>query len=343
MALCFTVVILAGCGESRSSLPERDSLVITEADTIITTASALIGGLSDMTVGPGGSLYLVDQQTNEIHIIDHSGTLLRSIGREGSGPGELRRPRALRVSGDTLWVVDAGNARIQGLSVDGRVLASRSAPATADYYPSLRRDGTVATATLGRDSALAKIFDREGTEVARVGIPEGPPTSVIRLGEMKEQIAQGEVPVVMLNTVEPVLDEEAVWLMGSARGTIERYSLSGERLDSVLIEEPEFLGIHEAFVAENSGLPPQSIFFLRYFLDARAVGDGLWVLLAQEDQRPATILIVEEGRVRGRLGFAGVEGAGLFAVDEEFARVYFAIPETAEVVRVELPAGWEFP
>lgn len=42
-----------------------------------------------------GRVYLLDQQLMEIRVFDAQGRYLRSIGREGEGPGEFRNPRGM--------------------------------------------------------------------------------------------------------------------------------------------------------------------------------------------------------------------------------------------------------
>ena len=42
-----------------------------------------------------GNVYLLDQQLIEIRVFDANGEYLRTIGREGEGPGEFRNPRGM--------------------------------------------------------------------------------------------------------------------------------------------------------------------------------------------------------------------------------------------------------
>jgi hypothetical protein len=41
--------------------------------------------------GPDGEIYLLDAQLNEVMVLSADGELLRTVGREGEGPGEFRR------------------------------------------------------------------------------------------------------------------------------------------------------------------------------------------------------------------------------------------------------------
>jgi len=50
------------------------------------------GVISDIDIDTQGNVYLLDSQLSTVKIYNKDGELLRSIGREGEGPGEFRRP-----------------------------------------------------------------------------------------------------------------------------------------------------------------------------------------------------------------------------------------------------------
>jgi hypothetical protein len=58
-----------------------------------------------------GQVYVVDAMARALLVFDEGGVLVRTVGREGSGPLEFRRPGRLGWLGDTLWVRDTGNQR----------------------------------------------------------------------------------------------------------------------------------------------------------------------------------------------------------------------------------------
>jgi hypothetical protein len=106
--------------------------------------------VSDVTMGRDGSVYVSQPQENVVKVYDARGRYLRSIGREGSGPGEFDRPSSLGWRGDTLWVVDTPQTRISLFLPNGRFVRSisfsRAAPLTdgRHHIPgSLLADGSV--------------------------------------------------------------------------------------------------------------------------------------------------------------------------------------------------------
>lgn len=80
----------------------------------------LFGIISDVAVGPDGNIYLLDAQLSEIKVISPAGELLRTIGREGEGPGEFRGAQQLVFLPDgTIGVAQVFPGKLIGLNTDG--------------------------------------------------------------------------------------------------------------------------------------------------------------------------------------------------------------------------------
>jgi hypothetical protein len=75
---------------------------------------------------PGGSVYVADAGFTDISLFDSAGVHIRTIGREGSGPGEFRRLTNIGLLGDTLWALDNTARRASLFAPDGTVLATIS-------------------------------------------------------------------------------------------------------------------------------------------------------------------------------------------------------------------------
>lgn len=67
-----------------------------------------------------GRLYVADTAAHDIKVFDDAGTLLRTLGRRGDGPGEFNFPTHLAWAGDELYVTDTLNSRVQVLDPEGR-------------------------------------------------------------------------------------------------------------------------------------------------------------------------------------------------------------------------------
>ena len=81
----------------------------------------LLGTAPTFTVGPDGSLFVADQGT--LRHYDATGTYVRTIARQGRGPGELRSVVGMDLSDDGLVaVLDLGNRRVNVFSPDGTLV-----------------------------------------------------------------------------------------------------------------------------------------------------------------------------------------------------------------------------
>ena len=77
------------------------------------------GQIVDLFKNTDGHYFLTDWQLNAVWICDPEGKLIRRIGREGSGPGELKLPGGAAVFEDKVIVLDAGNNRVMIFKMDG--------------------------------------------------------------------------------------------------------------------------------------------------------------------------------------------------------------------------------
>ncbi len=79
----------------------------------------IAGQIGDLVQDSDGQFYLTDWQLNSVWICDPDGKLIRRIGREGSGPGELKLPNGTAVFEDKVLVLDTGNFRVMIFKMDG--------------------------------------------------------------------------------------------------------------------------------------------------------------------------------------------------------------------------------
>lgn len=89
---------------------------------------------NSVDVDSSGNIYVADAAANRIVVIDPGGALIRTLGREGQGPGDFQAPSALRVLADgRLAVYDRTNRRLSLYDPEGRLSGERSLAA----YPAL--------------------------------------------------------------------------------------------------------------------------------------------------------------------------------------------------------------
>lgn len=101
----------------------------------------VFGRISSVVADGEGNVYVADRQAREIRVFGPDGGYVRTLGREGRGPGEIGLLYSLAWLGDTLAVLDPRNARV-GLFADGAWAGSWNwQPLTGDVRWARSGDG----------------------------------------------------------------------------------------------------------------------------------------------------------------------------------------------------------
>ncbi len=79
-----------------------------------------LSAVRGIAVGPQGQIHVA--QRYDVRVFDARGRYVRTIGRRGSGPGELQNVRNIGLRGDTLWTADDVAGRITLFAASGRPL-----------------------------------------------------------------------------------------------------------------------------------------------------------------------------------------------------------------------------
>ena len=108
-------------------------------------ANYQFGQIAGVDADQAGNVYALDQQGQDVRVYDTTGKYLRTIGKPGSGPGEIGANSAgLEVMGDEVYVVDLGNQRLSRFSLEGEPLGdthidfAQAIPARWDEMPAGR-------------------------------------------------------------------------------------------------------------------------------------------------------------------------------------------------------------
>jgi len=89
----------------------------------------IFGDIRGIQATGDGTIYVLDYQAAEVRAFDSDGRYLRTIVREGEGPGEITRANGIILSGDTLlWIHDHGKWRIIGVDLTGEQLRQFNKP-----------------------------------------------------------------------------------------------------------------------------------------------------------------------------------------------------------------------
>lgn len=85
--------------------------------------------IAGLEVDDYGRIWVLDSQAGELRVFDSDGSHLRTIGREGQGPGEFQRPSALARHPDgTMWVIDSGRKVYSVFDTTGAIAATHPRP-----------------------------------------------------------------------------------------------------------------------------------------------------------------------------------------------------------------------
>jgi hypothetical protein len=80
-----------------------------------------------------GRWYLADLRGHRVHVLDSTGMLLQSVGRQGTGPGEFRAPSLIAASAERFYVAEHSRSAISVFDSSGvfvRLLSVRGACAS---------------------------------------------------------------------------------------------------------------------------------------------------------------------------------------------------------------------
>jgi len=159
------------------------------------TGADVFGQVRSVVADAEGNVYVADGQAREIRVFGADGAHLRTLGREGAGPGEFRNLVGLAWLGDALAAKDPGNGRIQLLSPAGEDAGTRPATSATGsagiFHP--RRVGDaefwVPDFVVGGGGGLQSVFVRHTAEGAVDTVPalerpeNAPPGGVLCRGE----------------------------------------------------------------------------------------------------------------------------------------------------------------
>ena len=263
----------------------------------------------DITVGEEGNIYVLDSNDNDIKIFDSSGTFLKSISREGSGPGELKRPWILRIVGDRIVVADANNRRVQIMDKDGVHVNGYKAPCSFGKGMAFDGQGNLYLSTQGmRSPSLISVYDRQGNLVKEFGELEGKSFDFYDFTAIKDQIKRGKIPDSLKNDLVLIIDPKGiVFAVHTGLNEWKKYTPEGDLLFESEIESEEYHNIYSDFMDQNKELEnsPNIFYPLRYVNDLALDQAGNLYVLLNESSQMVVLVFAGDGTFKEKL--VGVE------------------------------------
>ena len=121
---------------------------------------AALTDILGVAIGPDGHLYVTQWKVPHVTVFSGTGSVVRTIGRGGMGPGEFIQPGPLGFLGDSLWVSGQGGLAV--FDLEGAVLRHMKFRRVLDgsslsYSPGrLMSDGTLISNVLFNMSSVAR-------------------------------------------------------------------------------------------------------------------------------------------------------------------------------------------
>lgn len=121
---------------------------------------------SDLAVGADGRIYILDTGNHRIQVFDKNGKYLKTIGRQGQGPGEFFMPGSIELDDrGNLFVGEANAARFQSIGPDGKLGKMIKMTAGSVGRLLLLRSGQVVMAGAGGGMGMIRISSGGPEEV----------------------------------------------------------------------------------------------------------------------------------------------------------------------------------
>ncbi len=92
----------------------------------------------DIEEDPSGNVYVLDYRANNIKIFSSEGKFIKTIGRQGQGPGDFNGPFLLAVTKDRIYVWDSRNRRICVLTHDGEFIIAKEIPKISERIQNIK-------------------------------------------------------------------------------------------------------------------------------------------------------------------------------------------------------------
>ena len=112
LPLLTVCTLLPACGDTSSGLGDADTPLTPTTEDLYTLGAysgedwETLGAVDKVVFDESGNLHIFDSGAKRIVVVDRDGNFVRTIGREGGGPGEFSNPIGFGIMGDGRIVVN---------------------------------------------------------------------------------------------------------------------------------------------------------------------------------------------------------------------------------------------
>ena len=136
----------------------------------------LFGSVRSIAVDDDHNVYVLDGQARHVRVYDSDGTYVKTLGRDGEGPGEFKVPIGVAVSNGRLLVRDPANGRVQLFVLEtGETEEWRYLPSDRFWNTPLYRDdqGRIYV-DISETEPRFIVMDSDGTQIDTISPPTAP-------------------------------------------------------------------------------------------------------------------------------------------------------------------------
>lgn len=337
-------------GETSGNLAVAGEIVLEGLEVILSDADVDLSMPAAIDVDADGNIWVVDRRLHQMLVVSPEGEVLRTIGRNGEGPGEFRGPRGLGIRGDRVYVLDNVHG-VQAFDMEGNYLSEY--PAVRIFFDfDFTGDGGLVTNNnrVWARGAMIAALGPDGGEPTLFGELPFPDTE-FNFRALQEQVLEGTIPDVLRNGALPVAAADgSLWVVIHTESTIRRYGADGTLLSEISFLLPELPGIIDQYLADFAAAPPGDSFFFPSLVGAAfAIDDSLLLLWETVEGEPGLVTLHgPDGAIVQRLlipeldmGGGGGTVMGL-AVDLSRRRLYTSVSDIATIFGIDLPDSVAF-
>lgn len=286
----------------------------------------------DIAVSKKGGIYILDSKDNNIKIFREDGSFIECFSREGSGPGEFRRPWILDIIEEEIYIADTGNGRIQILTKDGQYLRSFKVPIDFGQGMEFDSKGNIYLNTKGfRSPKIISVYNSEGHFIREIGDLEGKSFEFFDFTLIKKQIRNGEIPDSFKNDLLLIVDNNGyLFAVHRALNKFKKFSPKGELFAEIEIKTEEYKNIYKAFLKKNESEENPSIYWALYYVNDLAVDEkGNLYILLNEPSRMIIYVYSNDGRFKVKL--IGVEDS-IFRIAISYDKYLYALSQETHFI-----------
>ena len=130
----------------------------------------ILSDIRDIGVDEGERIYILDSKESHIKVFNKMGEYIKTIGKKGQGPGEMRRPTSLQVTSQNEIVVNDSAARkLHFFTLDGNFLRAVSQTKMIFFSnPKVDNEGNIIASYMIMDQEVTYVLKKFNPQLEKI-------------------------------------------------------------------------------------------------------------------------------------------------------------------------------